>query len=58
MVESLFWNLGHQTHSPTPILAGGIFDTAPSTESFCTEFPLPLYHHFLSFRPPPSELFK
>jgi len=25
MVESLFWNLGHQSHSPTLILAGGIY---------------------------------
>ena len=43
MVESLFWNLGHQSHSPTLILAGGIFDTAASSESFCNGFLLSLY---------------
>ena len=43
MVESLFWNLGHQSHSPTLILAGGIFDTAASSESFCNGF----FYHFI-----------
>jgi len=43
MVESLFWNLGHQSHSPTLILAGGIFDTAASSESFAMDF----FYHFI-----------
>jgi hypothetical protein len=46
------------THSPTPIWAGGIFDTAPVhpvLNLFALNFLYHFIHHqFLSFRPPPS----